>query len=62
MTKPVSPKPTWTKPELVKLGTIEDVAGGQNPVAQSRATSNPTPGGPLPDPGPSLALGRTVRQ
>lgn len=25
----------WTKPELVRLGKIADVAGAQNPVAQS---------------------------
>jgi hypothetical protein len=35
MTKPVSPKSAWTKPELVKLGKIADVAGVQNPVAQA---------------------------
>jgi hypothetical protein len=27
--------PRWTKPELVRLGKIADVAGAQNPVAQS---------------------------
>jgi hypothetical protein len=37
MTKPVSPKSAWTKPELVKLGKIADVAG--NAVINNNGTS-----------------------
>jgi hypothetical protein len=27
MPKPVKPQALWTKPELVRLGTVKDVAG-----------------------------------
>ncbi|MCA1662352.1 MAG: hypothetical protein LC648_09470 [Novosphingobium sp.] len=26
---------TWTKPELLRLGRIEDVAGAESPLAQA---------------------------
>ena len=35
MPKSAEPKPTWQKPELVRLGTIADVAGSNNTAAQS---------------------------
>lgn len=35
MPKITEPKPTWHKPELVRLGTIADVAGPGGAAAQS---------------------------
>ncbi|WP_267904390.1 hypothetical protein [Qipengyuania gaetbuli] len=32
-----SPKPAWTKPELVRLGTIRDIAGPPGGNRQSSA-------------------------
>lgn len=29
-----APKKAWSKPELKRLGEIQDVAGGQTPLAQ----------------------------
>ena len=35
MPKTTETKPTWQKPELVRLGTIADVAGPAGAAAQS---------------------------
>ena len=35
MTQQISPQQTWTKPELVRLGTIKDVAGPTGAGAQA---------------------------
>lgn len=35
----IKPK-TWTRPELRRLGRIEDVAGAQTPVAQAANTKS----------------------
>lgn len=40
MTKKPSPKAVWTKPELVRLGKLADVAGNNGAIADG-ASVNP---------------------
>jgi hypothetical protein len=35
MSKPVKPQAQWTKPELVRLGTVKDVAGPSGAGSQA---------------------------